>query len=54
MEDKDKPEGVLKFHHVEIKENQKHALYYKVFFEDENGKLWSASGATFRFDLKPE
>ena len=47
-----KPVGELKFHHVEIGENQKHAIYYKVFFTDESGNIWMCSGATFKFDLE--
>jgi len=48
----DRPVGILKFHHIEIKENQQHAIFYKVYFEDEMGDIWMTESATFKFDLK--
>ena len=45
------PIGILKFHHIEHKQNSC-AVYCVIFFEDENGKIWKCRSSSFLFELE--
>ncbi len=51
---KDRPATPLKVVSTEITKNHPAAVYFEITFEDANGKLWTATGANFLYDLKPK
>lgn len=50
----EKPVGLLKFHHVDTVQKKDIAIYYDIWFEDEEGTLWKCHGSSFIFSLEKD
>lgn len=42
--------GQLKYDHINIRQTA-HAIYFEIFFKDEDGKLFSSKKSSFLFEL---